>query len=182
MPPSLHRQLTAWAAAAFFLNMLTLFAGTNAGPEQLLLKDYKPRSIYHIPETRIEKARFPAIDVHSHDYGRTREEVERWVRTMDAVGLEKTIILSGATGKKFDDAMSRYGPHSNRFAVWCGIDYTGLAQPGFGPGAVAELERCRKAGASGVGELSDKGRGLGATINQLGVHIDDPRMDLVLEK
>jgi len=120
-------------------------SGADVGPEQIFLKDYKPRSIYKIPQTRIEKARFSAIDVHSHDYGRTKEEVERWVQTMDAVGLEKTIILSGATGKKFDDAVARYGTFSNRFTVWCGIDYTELDQPGFGPAAVAELERCRQA-------------------------------------
>ena len=34
----------------------------------------------------------------------------------------------------------------------------------------------------GVGELGDKGRGLGATSNALGMHIDDPRMDLILDK
>jgi predicted TIM-barrel fold metal-dependent hydrolase len=48
--------------------------------------------------------------------------------------------------------------------------------------AAAELERCRKAGAIGVGELSDKGRGFGATTNTLGMHIDDPRMDPILDK
>jgi len=44
------------------------------------------------------------------------------------------------------------------------------------------LERCHKAGALGVGELGDKGRGLGATANALGIHIDDPHMDPILEK
>jgi uncharacterized protein len=44
------------------------------------------------------------------------------------------------------------------------------------------LERCQKAGATGVGELSDKGRSLGSTSNTFGLHIDDPRMDPILEK
>lgn len=148
----------------------------------MLLKDYKPRSIYKIPQTRVEKARYPVIDVHSHDYGPTASEVERWIRTMDEVGLEKTIILSGSTRAKFDAAMARYGKHPTRFAVWCGFDYSGFNEPGFGPAAVAELERCHQAGATGVGELSDKGRGLGATSNALGMHIDDPRMDALLDK
>jgi uncharacterized protein len=151
-------------------------------PDEILLKDYKPRSIFKIQETRVEKARYPAIDVHSHDYAPTAADVDRWVSTMDTVGLEKTIILSGSTRTRFDAAIARYGKHPARFTVWCGIDFSGVHQPGFGAAAVAELERCHNAGAKGVGELSDKGRGLGATSNALGIHIDDPRMDSILEK
>jgi predicted TIM-barrel fold metal-dependent hydrolase len=57
-----------------------------------------------------------------------------------------------------------------------------VGSPGFGPEALAELERCHAAGATGVGELSDKGRGLGATTNGLAIHIDDAQMDPLIEK
>lgn len=155
-------------------------AQTN--PEQILLKDYKPKSIFKLPETRVEKARFPVIDVHSHDYARTDQDVDRWVNTMDGVGLQKTIILSGASGTKYDQVAKKYGRYPDRFTVWCGIDYAALEQADFAQRAAAELERCQRAGARGVGELSDKGRGLGATANHFGIHIDDARMDLILEK
>jgi uncharacterized protein len=158
------------------------FACAQTSPDEILLKNYKPRSIFKIPESRIEKARYAVIDVHSHDYAPTQANVERWVQTMDEVGLERTIILSGATGRRFDQVMANFGKHPNRFSVWCGIDYTGFDQPGFGPAAIAELERCHNAGATGIGELSDKGRGFGATSNKLGMHIDDPRMDTILAK
>jgi len=46
------------------------------------------------------------------------------------------------------------------------------------PSAVAELERCARMGARGVGEIGDKGSGLGRS----GVHPDDPRMDGIWEK
>jgi predicted TIM-barrel fold metal-dependent hydrolase len=120
--------------------------------------------------------------VHSHNYAPTEADLDRWVKTMDQVGLKKTIILSGYTGPKFDDTLARYRKYPGRFEVWCGIDYSGLGQADYGPAAVAELERCRKAGATGVGELSDKGRGLGGTTNRAGMHMDDPRMDAILEK
>src|SRR5437016_2950811 len=116
-----------------------------ASPEQILLKDYRPQSIFKIPEARLEKARYPVIDAHSHNYGRTEAEVDRWVVTMDQVGMAKTVILSGNTGSKFDEVLKRYSKHSQRFAVWCGFDYTGFDQPGYGQAAVAELERCRRA-------------------------------------
>ena len=162
--------------------LLTVVAGHGQTPEQILLKDYRPRSIFKIPETRVEKAKYAIIDAHSHNYARTDADVDRWVQTMDSAGIEKTPILTGNTGAKYDEARAKFGKHPGRFAVWCGLDYTGFDQPGYGPAAAAELERCHKAGAGGVGELSDKGRGLGATTNSLGMHIDDPRMDLILEK
>ena len=168
------------AGLALLAMSVSLSAATN--PEEILLKDYKPRSIFKIPETRVEKARHAAIDVHSHDYTPSASAVEEWVRTMDAVGLDKTIILSGQTGARFDSSVAKYGKHPNRFILWCGIDYTELDQPGFAGRAVAELERCHRAGATGVGELSDKGRGLGANSNRFGIHIDDPRMDPILQK
>lgn len=53
---------------------------STTSPDALLLKDYRPRSIYRIPETRVAKARHAVIDVHSHDYAPTNADVDRWVR------------------------------------------------------------------------------------------------------
>jgi uncharacterized protein len=176
----IHFLLHSPTVAVLMFLQVTLPAQTT--PEQLLLKDYHPKSIFRIPETRVEKAKYPVIDVHSHDYARSDADIERWIKTMNEVGLEKTLILSGSTGTKFDSVYARYHRYPDRFEVWCGFDYTGMDEPGYGPKAVSELERCHQAGATGVGELSDKGRGLGGTTNHPGMHIDDPRMDLLLEK
>ncbi len=182
MKAKVRVQAWAWVFAAFQFGGMEFSTSAQTPPDQILLKDYRPRSIFKIPETHPDKARYPVIDVHSHDYARTTADIDRWVKTMDEVGLEKTVILSGQTGAKFDAVLARFGRHPKRFEVWCGFDYSGFDQAGFGPAAVAELERCHRAGATGVGELSDKGRGLGATTNHLGMHIDDPRMDALLEK
>ena len=69
-----------------------------ASPETILLKDYRPQSIYKIPVTEIAKAKFPVIDMHSHPYAKTAQEIEEWVKNMDEVGVEKTVILTMATG------------------------------------------------------------------------------------
>jgi predicted TIM-barrel fold metal-dependent hydrolase len=174
--------------AAFLLGTQPLRAQTAADgtpPDQLLLKDYLPRSIFNVPQTRVEKARFPVIDVHGHPYAKTPAQVEQWVRNMDDVGIAKVIILASAPGKAFDDAVALFKPYPERFEVWCGIDYTGFDQPGFAEHAIAELERCRRSGAAGVGELVDKGRGLSGLAgnpNAVGMHIDDPRMDPIFAR
>ena len=155
----------------------------GAAPDQLLLKDFKPRSIYRVPASKVERARFPVVDMHTHDNAKTDEQVAAWVRTMDELGIEKSTILCQAHGEAFDAVVARYKKYPGRFSVWCGFDFTGYDQPGFGPAAVADLERCFKAGAEGVGEMGDKGKGLFYTTPPAwGVHMDDPRMDLLLEK
>jgi len=153
-------------------------------PETLLLKDFRPKSVYNIPQTTIGKAIYPAIDMHAHDYVRTSEQVAEWIRAMDAVGVEKAIVLTMAVGKEFDAIYAKYAKYPDRFEVWCGFDYTGYDKPDFGPASVKELERCYKVGARGVGELGDKGKGLFycRPTKAWGMHLDDPRMDPLLEK
>ena len=150
----------------------------------LKLKDFHPVSIYKIPQTKIEKAKFAVVDFHSHDYPKSDAEVDQWVKTMDKVGIAKTIILSYSAGARFDSVVEKYARHKDRFEIWCGFDYTGYDKPGWEKHAVAELERCYKKGARGVGELGDKGLGelYSHPVPGYGLHIDDPRMKPLLEK
>jgi predicted TIM-barrel fold metal-dependent hydrolase len=170
---------------SFFLILIILphsFFGQTT-PDNLLLKDYRPVNIYKIPVTKIEKAKFPVIDIHSHPYAETKEDLDIWVKNMDAAGIVKTILLTYAHGNQFDSLINFYSAYPDRFELWCGFDYTGYDKPGYGPDAVKELVRCFNKGAKGIGELGDKGKGLFyCQPPAYGMHIDDPRMDPLLEK
>ena len=152
--------------------------------KNILLKDYQPKSIYNIPQTKVTRARFHVIDMHSHAYAQTDDEIKAWIKVMNESGIQKTIVLTMATGARFDSIVNLYKKYSDRFELWCGFDYTGYDQPGFGPVAVKELERCYKMGARGVGELGDKGQGLfySSPTKALNMHIDDARMKPLLAK
>ncbi|HEY1869435.1 MAG TPA: amidohydrolase family protein [Chitinophagaceae bacterium] len=152
--------------------------------DDMKLKDFHPQSIYKIPQTEIGKAKYPVIDFHSHDYPKTDAEVDKWVKTMDEVGIAKTIILTYSTGTRFDSIVEKYKPYRDRFEIWCGFDYTGYEKPGWQQHAIEELERCYKEGAAGVGELGDKGLGefYSKPTSGWGLHIDDPQMKPLLEK
>jgi predicted TIM-barrel fold metal-dependent hydrolase len=156
-------------------------AGAAKAPDQILLKDFKPVSRHKVPVTTVAKARHPAIDMHSHAYAKTPEDVDRWVKVMDEVGVEKTILLTGATGAEFDRVADLYSRHPTRFELWCGLDYKGHDQPGYGPAAVAELERCVRKGAKGVGEEGDKGLGMDFG-RAKGLHFDDPKLAPLLDR
>lgn len=150
-------------------------------PTQLKLKDFRPQTIFKIPVSNIKKAKFPAIDMHSHVFAKTDEELTKWVKTMDEAGIEKTIVLTGATGKKFDSIYSLYSKYQERFELWCGFYLEGYKEPGWMEKATKELERCFKAGARGVGELSDKGFGLRYS-GGFGPHINDPLVKSLIKK
>ena len=161
--------------------MKEIYAQTT--PDKLLLNNFRPKSIYKVPITNIEKAKYPIIDMHSHPYAETPGQIDQWVKNMDAAGIEKTIVLTYAYGAKFDSISAEYSRYPGRFELWCGFDYTGYDKPGFGENAVKELERCFNAGAKGIGELGDKGKGLFyCDPPAYGMHIDDKRMDPLLEK
>jgi predicted TIM-barrel fold metal-dependent hydrolase len=158
-------------------------AKADASPTTILLKDYRPISIYKIPTTRVERAKFPVIDMHSHPYAKTAQEIDQWVKNMDEVGIQKTIILTMTTGKEFDEISRKYSGHGDRFEMWCGLDFAAYNKPDFAAAAIKELQRCRDAGARGVGEIHDKGQGLrSANSSAPGMHPDDPRMEDVWAK
>ncbi|MBV8513869.1 MAG: amidohydrolase family protein [Acidobacteria bacterium] len=152
-------------------------------PETILLKDFRPKSIYKIPVTQIDKAKHPVIDMHSHPYAKTPEQINEWLKNMDECGIQKTMILTMTTGAEFDEIYGKYSKYPDRFEVWCGLDLAGYDKPGFGPAAVRELERCNQFGARGVGEIHDKGEGLRSGKSQApGMHPDDARMDAIWKK
>ena len=158
------------------------FTSHSQDVNNLKLKDFRPVSIYKNPKTEIQKAKYPVIDVHSHDNANT--DVDKLVTLMDETGVAKRIILSYSTGARFDSIVDKYARYKERFEIWCGFDYTGYDQPGWEKHATEELERCHKKGAKGVGELGDKGLGefYSHPVPGWGMHIDDPRMKPLLEK
>lgn len=161
--------------------------GVKAAPgpmDAVALKDYAPKPSLVVPETKVEKAKFPAIDAHAHVLARTPAEVRDWVRTMDEVGIETSIVLTSATGAQFDKLVELYlKPYPTRFQLFCGLDTEDIDKPDYPDRAAAELARCFKQGARGVGELSDKGTGFGRNApRDKRLHPDDPRLDKFWDK
>jgi len=127
-------------------------------PPTILLNGYLPHSIYRIPVTEINRAKYPVIDAHCHGHGPL--SVGEMVKMMDAVGVEKTVIFTGAsTVDLFTEASREYAKYPGRFDMWCLFDMNDFGKPDFERKAVKSLEDCHRAGARGVGEIHDKGRG-----------------------
>lgn len=178
----------------FALSAILGLASCSSGQESenladvLKLKDYDPVSIFKLPEHHPHQAKFSCIDIHSHPYESDPEDIKAWAARLDANNIEKVIILTYAHGEEFDRLYDLYTGISDKFEMWCGFDMDNFGQPDFEQKAVAELERCYKKGAKGVGELGDKGLGESYCLRAPDgkktptAHIDDPCFDALLEK
>lgn len=167
----------------------------ESGPmDSILLKDYAPKPSLVVPETRVPKAKYPVIDVHAHSEMnniKSAGDVAAWVRTMDEVGVETSVVFTDAIGADFDRQAELFRPYGKHFILFCSLDTRDIEAPDYPKRAVAELERCYRNGARGVGELSDKGWGMQGGMAALNIgekkdvpfprnrrlHPDDPRLD-----
>lgn len=153
-------------------------------PENFKLHEFRPVSVFNTTQTRITRAKYPVIDMHAHAWD-LHSDISEWVNRMDAANIEKTVVLSFETGAKFDAILQQYSKYKNRFSLWCGFDYTGYENDSeWSANAIRELRRCKDLGAEGVGELGDKGIGeyYSSPVPGIGMHINDKRMDPLLEE
>src|SRR5437763_1381898 len=77
--------------------------------QELPLKDFEPRSMMHLAETRLRRARFPAIDFHTHaSLGDDLKgpgnwhlycDPEKYLTYMDARNIRMRVNLTGGFGE-----------------------------------------------------------------------------------
>src|SRR5256885_16104960 len=97
------------------------------------IEEYNPKSTLVTPEHKIERAKFPFIDIHSHHWNPTAEHVEQLVKEMDTINLRVLVNLSGGTGealRKTEATMK--GRHQDRFVVFSDMSFVGINTTGYG--------------------------------------------------
>src|SRR4029077_17126900 len=83
------------------------------------IEEYEPKSTLVTKEHKIERAKFPFIDVHSHHWNPTAEEGDRLRREMDTINLRVMVNLSGGTGERLQRTVAvMKGRHPDRFVVF----------------------------------------------------------------
>src|ERR1700746_523047 len=152
----------------------------------LLLKDFKPVSMLHVPAHEIDRAKFYVIDVHSHvnDAARIDEHMppERVVEVMDHTNVKTIVILTGMWGDKLQAVIDEMvKPYPGRFMVFTQLDWSKVDDPNFGTEMVAQIHDAVVRGARGLKLLKDLGLGVRDKSGKL-LTIDDPRLDPVWEE
>ncbi len=136
-----------------------------------------------VPQTHVTRFRFPVLDAHSHDvYAQDPAAIAAWVRLQRELGVDKTLIFTGKTGEEFRAAATLYaGAWPGRFLMCAGISADGIETPEYGELLRQRLRADVRAGAVGLGELTDKGMGL-VRVGERPYFIDDPRFDALWDE
>ena len=195
----MHR--TATLILAFFLGICSSWAqsapadqsqiGYKAAADAdqkktLLLKDFHPVSMLHVPVHQVPKAKYYVIDVHNHvnDAAGIDEHMDpkRVIEIMDATNVKTVIILTGMWGDKLQHVIDEMvKPYPGRFIVFTQLDWSKVDDPDFGQEMVRQLDDAVARGARGLKFLKDLGLGVRLKSGKL-LAIDDPRLNPVWHK
>ncbi len=143
------------------------------------ITQYKPRTTLKTAQHPVPRAKFPVIDIHSHQPTPISDaQFATVVQGMDAVNLRVLVNASGAQGDRLSRAVAALeaSRFKNRMVQFTDIDFRNVG-PGWAAPAVAQLEADVKAGALGVGEIS---KAFGLRIRKADgtrLKIDDPELD-----
>jgi predicted TIM-barrel fold metal-dependent hydrolase len=164
-----------------------------AADAPLALKDYQPKSMLHVPVTKVARARYPVIDMHTHlswakesSGGVSRGEVmnflakpEELITVMDRKNVRMMVNLTGGTGAGLAESIRVFEKaYPGRFATLTEPSYGQFKDARFPQIQADAIQAAKNAGARGLKVLKTLGLFLreDLTTGPL-VKIDDKRFD-----
>jgi predicted TIM-barrel fold metal-dependent hydrolase len=157
------------------------------------LSEFSPKSMLQVHESRIERARFPVIDFHTHITGSAKSKngvglasdrvylgsPEELLPIMDRKNIRGMVNLTGGYGKGLSEVIAKYDrAFSGRFYTFTEPSYERFKEPGYPELQAQAIEQAHQQGARGLKILKTLGLYLREhiTSGQL-VKVDDPRFD-----
>jgi predicted TIM-barrel fold metal-dependent hydrolase len=169
----------------------------GAGKMKLDLADFRPKSMLHVPETKVPKSRYPLIDIHTHLSIRAKsvngvgvgEQMDflatpdTLLPVMDRKNIRLLVNLTGGSGQGLDETIRRFDKtHPGRFITFTEPTWDHTNQPDYPQFQADEIEKAHRAGAHGVKILKTLGLYLRENVSEGRlVKIDDPRFDPMWE-
>ncbi len=169
----------------------------ESGGKPLQLADFQPRSMLHVPETKVPRSRYPVIDIHTHLSFAARTEngvaigeemkylapVDALLPLMDRKNIRVMVNLTGGVGRGLAESIQEFQrPYPERFITFTEPWWDRTNQPGYSEFQADEIARSQRAGARGLKILKTLGLYLREGISKGPlVKIDDPRFDAMWE-
>jgi uncharacterized protein len=123
------------------------------------IREYKPKSLLVTPQHPVPKAKFPVVDIHSHQPTPiSAGEYDRVIKGMEDNNLRILVNLSGGSGGQLSRGVEalRASKYKDRMVLFANVNFRDVG-PGFGAKAAAQLEADIKAGATGLKIFKDLG-------------------------
>lgn len=168
-----------------------------AQKKPLDVTEFEPRSMLAVKETRVERARFPVIDIHTHisfaakSAGSVPVSAARrflaapadLLLVMDAKNLRTMVNLTGGYAEGLADCVAKYDKaHPGRFLTFTEPMFAEAVKPGYPRKQADAIAAAKSAGARGLKVLKTLGLFLreNLTTGAL-VKVDDKRFDPMWE-
>ncbi|WP_339867478.1 amidohydrolase family protein [uncultured Algoriphagus sp.] len=172
------------------VSALVLF-GFTAHAQEMSFEEYNPPSTLKVPEHPVQRAKFPFVDIHSHQGGINEERIDQLVAEMDELNMGVLVNLSGrgfgrgnsnSQQEYIKDMIKEFNTHApGRFMVFTNLNFAGFGDKEWTRIAVKELEEDVAAGASGLKIY----KSLGLNVNDVDgnrVPVNHPDLDAVWAK
>lgn len=171
-----------FAVGLFIVCVGSSLLSCSRSQETMDFEKYEPVSTLVVPEHLITRARFPFIDVHSHQSEMDAMDLSALITAMDTLNMKVMVNLSGASGGKLKSMKGNIDRnYPGRFIIFANIDFNGISEPGWTEKAVRQLEDDVKNGASGLKIFQDLGTYVKDADGER-VAVDDPRLDPIWDK
>ena len=147
------------------------------------IREYKPKSTLVVPQHPVPKAKFPVIDIHSHQSTPiSPAEFDRVMKGMEENNLQILVNLSGSWGDRLHRGIEavRASKYKDRMVLFANVNFRDGVGPGFGARAAAQLDTDIKAGAMGLKIFKDLGMFVRKADGSR-LKVDDPELDPIWE-
>ncbi len=169
------------------MNRRTFLQVAAAGP--ITLPEFHPKSMLHVPEHPVARAKFPAIDVHTHLFGvgrkpvpdspEARAELAQVGKYMDECNLHTLLNLTGGNSETLPAIRRSMTTFGDKFLTAAEPVWSRASEPGYAQWQADEIAKCKQEGAVALKVLKT----LGLYLREGGklVKVDDPRFDPLWE-
>ena len=189
--------LVSGAVALTGLNASVASGEEPPKPIQLNLSDYQPKSMLHVGASRVERARYPVIDIHTHlSFAKhtvngvdvaaeldTLASPQELLAVMDRKNIRSMVNLTGSSGPDMGGFIRRFDKSfPERFYTFTEPSYWRLNEPNYPQLQAEAIEAAHRDGARGLKIVKTLGLYLreNITSGKL-VKVDDPRFDPMWE-
>ena len=147
----------------------------------LKLVDWQPVSQLVVKQTKIEKAKFPVIDIHNH-LGKL-ENTQKYLEEMDKAGVWKCVSLDANSKDDFylEHLKASQKVSKDRFLLFFRPDFSRIEEENFGQNEAERLEEAVKMGCRGLKIAKTLGLGYKDKAGNY-IKVDDPRIDPIWDK